>query len=88
MPITLRLIVGKGWGQGQRMHNLYNHYLHIFQDQSIMPSNPNNGKKLLIQSIKIQPSYFIEHRWLHDQKGHVEKVLIVRKLVKLIIDER
>ena len=48
-----------------------------------MPSNPNNAKKLLIQSIEDpNPVIFIEHRWLHDQKGHVEKDFNSKKIGK------
>ena len=53
VPITLRLIVGKGWGQGPtHAQSLQSLFAHIPGLKVVMPSNPNNAKKLLIQSIE------------------------------------
>ncbi|WP_415275932.1 transketolase C-terminal domain-containing protein [Candidatus Pelagibacter sp. Uisw_116] len=84
VPITLRLIVGKGWGQGPtHAQSLQSLFAHIPGLKVVMPSNPNDAKKMLIQSIKDpNPVIYIEHRWLHDQKGHVEKGFKSKKIGK------
>ncbi len=84
VPITLRLIVGKGWGQGPtHSQSLQSLFAHIPGLKVVMPSNPNDAKKILIQSIiDPNPVIYIEHRWLHDQKGHVEKGFKKKKIGK------
>ena len=84
VPITLRLIVGKGWGQGPtHAQSLQSLFAHIPGLKVVMPSNPNDAKKILIQSIiDPNPVIYIEHRWLHDQKGHVEKSFRSKKIIK------
>ena len=73
VPITIRLIIGRGWGQGathsQSLQSTFSH----FPGLKVMPSTPDDAKKLLISSIfDPNPVIFLEHRWLHDQKGKVE----------------
>ena len=69
---TIELIIGRGWGQGYIL-KIYSRGLLIYRTKVIIPSNPNDAKDLLISSIRSQSVIFIEHRWLHEMKGKVEK---------------
>ena len=82
VPITIRLIVGRGWGQGPtHSQSLQSIFSHIPGLKVVMPSNANDAKKLLISSIfDDNPVIFIEHRWLHEQKGRVENGFIKSKI--------
>ena len=75
VPITIRLIIGRGWGQGpnhsQALQSLYSHIPGL---KVVSPSDPNNAYNLLISSIfDNNPTIFIEHRWLHNQEGIIKK---------------
>ena len=68
--LTIRLIVGKGWGQGPtHSQNLQSWFAHIPGLKVITPSLPSNACGLLSQSIRDpNPVIFIEHRWCHQLK--------------------
>lgn len=74
-PITIRLIVGRGWGQGPtHSQSMQAWFAHIPGLRVVMPSTPGDAKGLLLASIfDNNPVVFIEHRWLHHQEGHVPK---------------
>jgi len=71
IPLVVRLIVGRGWGQGPTHSQcLHSWFSHIPGLKVIMPSNPYDAKGLLLSSIfDNNPVIFIEHRWLHNMKG-------------------
>lgn len=73
VPIVIRAIIGRGWGQGaQHSQNLQAIFAHIPGLKVVMPSTPYDAKGLLLASIQDNnPVIFIEHRWLHDIVGHV-----------------
>ncbi len=83
VPITIRMIVGRGWGQGPtHSQSLQSIFSHIPGLKVVMPSNANDAKKLLISSIfDDNPVIYIEHRWLHGQKSKVENGFIKRKII-------
>lgn len=68
VPITIRLIVGRGWGQGPtHSQSLQSWFAHIPGLKVVMPSLPDYGSDLLYSSIfDPNPVLFIEHRWLHN----------------------
>lgn len=73
VPLVIRMIVGKGWGQGpqhsQSMHALF---AHIPGLKVVAPSNPRDVKGLLISAIEDDdPVIFIEHRRVYDEEGDV-----------------
>lgn len=73
IPIVIRVIVGKGWGQGpqhsQSMHALFSHIPGL---RVVAPATPKDAKGLLISSIEDDaPVIFIEHRKLHNEEGDV-----------------
>jgi len=73
VPITIRLILGRGWGQGPtHSQSLQAWFSHIPGLKVVMPSTPKDAKGLLLSSIFDEnPVIFMEHRWLHNQKGDV-----------------
>ena len=72
-PLTIRCIIGRGWGQGsQHSQSFQALFAHIPGLKVVMPSDPYNAKGLLISSIEDKnPVIFIEHRWLYKQKSDV-----------------
>ena len=73
VPITIRTIIGRGWGQGaQHSQSLQAVFAHFPGLKVVMPATPYDAKGLLIASIKDNsPVIFIEHRRLYD---HAEPV--------------
>jgi pyruvate dehydrogenase E1 component beta subunit len=73
VPITVRAIVGRGWGQGsQHSQSLQALFSHVPGLKVVMPSTPYSVKGLLIASIRDDsPVIFIEHRRLYDYTGPV-----------------
>ena len=76
VPIVIRLIIGRGWGQGaQHAQSLESWFAHIPGLKVVMPSNAFDAKGLLISSIEDDnPVIFIEHRWLHNVLDEVPTV--------------
>ena len=68
VPIVIRLIIGRGWGNGaQHTQSLESWFAHIPGLKVVMPSNAYDAKGLLISSVEDNnPVIFIEHRWLHN----------------------
>ncbi len=73
VPITIRLILGRGWGQGPtHSQNLQAWFAHIPGLKVVMPTTAADAKGMLISSIfDDNPVVFLEHRWLHNLEGHV-----------------
>lgn len=73
VPLVIRLIIGRGWGQGpQHSQSLESWFAHIPGLKVVMPTTPYDAKGLLIASIEDNnPVIFIEHRWLHNISGNV-----------------
>ena len=73
VPLTIRMMVGRGWGQGaHHSQSLQSLFMHIPGLKVVMPTTPHDAKGLLISSIEDNnPVIFMEHRWLHNTIGHV-----------------
>ena len=73
VPMVIRMIVGRGWGQGpQHSQSLQSLFGHIPGLKVVMPVFPFDAKGLLISAIQDpNPVIYIEHRWLHSIKAHV-----------------
>ena len=84
VPITIRLIIGRGWGQGPtHSQNLQSWFAHIPGLKVVMPSTPNDAQNLLASSIfDPNPVIFLEHRWLHESEGKVNDNIIIEKPIK------
>src|SRR5215469_11777658 len=72
-PLTLRVIVGKGWGQGpQHSKSLHAWFAHVPGLQVVMPASPADAKGLLLSSIMSDdPTLFIEGRSLFSMQEDV-----------------
>ena len=90
VPIVIRMIIGKGWGQGpQHSQSLEVLFAHIPGLKVVAPSNAYDAKGLLTSSIKDNnPIIFFEHRWLHDIYGNVPKKNYTIKIGKAKIIKR
>lgn len=73
VPLVIRLVIGRGWGQGpQHSQSLQALFAHIPGLKVVMPTTPHDAKGLLISSVEDDnPVIFLEHRWLHGIFGPV-----------------
>ncbi len=73
VPIVIRLLIGRGWGQGsQHSQSLQAWFAHIPGLKVVMPATPSDAKGLMIASVRDNnPVIFLEHRWLHHTFGKV-----------------
>jgi pyruvate dehydrogenase E1 component beta subunit len=73
VPLTIRAIIGRGWGQGaQHSQSLQAMFAHVPGLKVITPSTPYDVKGLLIASIEDDgPVIFLEHRSLYCHVGPV-----------------
>jgi pyruvate/2-oxoglutarate/acetoin dehydrogenase E1 component len=73
VPMVIRMIVGRGWGQGpehsQSMEAVFSHFPGL---KVVMPTYPGDGKGMMIAAVEDNnPVLIIEHRWCHYATGHV-----------------
>ncbi len=82
VPITIRLIIGRGWGQGPtHSQNLQSWFNHIPGLKVVMPTFANDARDALISSIfDPNPVLFLEHRWLHENKEIKRKIGNIKKI--------
>jgi pyruvate dehydrogenase E1 component beta subunit len=73
VPLVIRLIIGRGWGQGpQHSQSLQALFAHIPGLKVVTPTTPHDAKGLLISAVEDDnPVIYIEHRWLHNVFGPV-----------------
>jgi len=73
VPLVVRCIVGRGWGQGpQHAQSLQSLFAHIPGLKVVMPVFPDDAKGMLCAAIADDnPVIFIEHRWVHPLRGDV-----------------
>lgn len=73
VPIVVRMIVGRGWGQGpQHSQSLQALFAHIPGLKVVAPATPHDAKGMLLAAIADDdPVIFFEHRWLHPTFGPV-----------------
>jgi len=73
VPMVIRSIIGKSWGQGaQHSQALYSYFMHVPGLKVVTPTTPFDAKGCLITAIRDNnPVIYIEHRLLHFQKGVV-----------------
>jgi pyruvate dehydrogenase E1 component beta subunit len=75
VPIVVRSIVGKGWGQGathsQSLQSLFGHFPGL---QVVMPALPRDAKGLLLAALESRaPVVILEHRALYETEGPVSE---------------
>ncbi|NCX93538.1 MAG: alpha-ketoacid dehydrogenase subunit beta [Gammaproteobacteria bacterium] len=73
VPIVIRLIMGRGWGQGPtHSQNLQSWFAHIPGLKVVVPTTAYEAKGLMLESIfDPNPVVFLEHRWLHNSESEV-----------------
>jgi pyruvate dehydrogenase E1 component beta subunit len=73
MPVTIRAIVGKGWGQGpQHSKSLHAWFAHVPGLQVVTPGSPADAKGLLMAAIMSDdPTLVIEGRSLYSMQEDV-----------------
>ena len=73
VPIVVRSMIGKSWGQGaQHSQALYSFFMHVPGIKVAAPTTPYDAKGCLVYAIRDNdPVIYVEHRFLHFQKGPV-----------------
>lgn len=73
VPLVIRMIIGRGWGQGpQHSQSLHSWFAYIPGLKVIMPTTAYDAKGLLISAIEDDnPVIFLEHRWLYGTSDFV-----------------
>jgi acetoin:2,6-dichlorophenolindophenol oxidoreductase subunit beta len=73
VPLVIRMIIGRGWGQGaQHSQSLEAWFAHVPGLKVVMPTTPYDVKGMLIASVEDNnPVIFLEHRWLYNIIGEV-----------------
>jgi pyruvate/2-oxoglutarate/acetoin dehydrogenase E1 component len=73
VPLVVRSMIGKSWGQGaQHSQGLYSFFMHVPGLKVVAPTTPYDAKGCLIAAIRDDnPVMYVEHRILHFQKGPV-----------------
>ncbi|SPE32324.1 Acetoin:2,6-dichlorophenolindophenol oxidoreductase subunit beta [Candidatus Sulfotelmatomonas gaucii] len=73
VPIVIRCMIGKSWGQGaQHSQALHSMFMHVPGLKVVMPSNAHDAKGCLIAAIRDDnPVLFIEHRLLYSTECYV-----------------
>jgi acetoin:2,6-dichlorophenolindophenol oxidoreductase subunit beta len=84
VPIVIRVIVGRGWGQGpQHSQNIQALFAHIPGLKVVTPATAKDAKGMMIAALKDKnPVIFIEHRWLHHIKDTVPEEIYISELDK------
>jgi pyruvate dehydrogenase E1 component beta subunit len=75
IPIVIRLVIGRGWGQGPtHSQSLETLFTSIPGLKVMMPVFPEESKNLLFEAIRDpNPVIFIENRWCHYNFGKLNK---------------
>jgi pyruvate/2-oxoglutarate/acetoin dehydrogenase E1 component len=73
VPLVVRAMIGKSWGQGaQHSQGLHSFFMHVPGLKVVAPSTPHDAKGCLIAAVRDDdPVVFVEHRLLHFQNGPV-----------------
>lgn len=73
VPMVIRCMIGKSWGQGaQHSQGLHSFFMHVPGIKVVAPTTPYDAKGCLLEAIRDNnPVLFMEHRILHFQKGPV-----------------
>ena len=75
VPIVIRVIIGRGWGQGpQHSQSLQALFAGVPGLKVLMPTTAGDAYHFMLAAIADNnPVLFIEHRWLHHIQGEVDK---------------
>lgn len=72
-PLVLRVVVGRGWGQGpEHSQSLETLFSYVPGLKVAMPTYPGDAKGMMIAAVEDDnPVIMIEHRWCHYVQGEV-----------------
>jgi pyruvate/2-oxoglutarate/acetoin dehydrogenase E1 component len=75
VPLVVRAMIGKSWGQGaQHSQGLHSMFMHVPGIKVVAPSTPYDAKGCLIAAVRDDnPVIYVEHRMLHFQQGPVPR---------------
>lgn len=84
VPLVIRAVVGRGWGNGaqhtQSGHAIFSHAPGL---KTVVPANPVDAKGLLLAAIEEEdPVIYIEHRWFHEDEMDVPEEYYVTPIGK------
>jgi pyruvate/2-oxoglutarate/acetoin dehydrogenase E1 component len=73
VPLVVRSMIGKSWGQGaQHSQGLHSLFMHVPGLKVVAPATPYDAKGCLVAAVRDDdPVLYVEHRLLHFQKGPV-----------------
>jgi acetoin:2,6-dichlorophenolindophenol oxidoreductase subunit beta len=73
VPLVVRSIIGKSWGQGpQHSQGLYSTFMHFPGLKVVAPSNAHDAKGCMLAAIRDDnPVMFVEHRLLYPTEAYV-----------------
>jgi pyruvate/2-oxoglutarate/acetoin dehydrogenase E1 component len=73
VPMVVRSMIGKSWGQGaQHSQGLHSFFMHVPGLKVVAPATPYDAKGCLAAAVRDDdPVLYVEHRLLHFQKGPV-----------------
>src|SRR5499426_1232445 len=73
VPMVVRSMIGKSWGQGaQHSQALYSMFMHVPGLKVVAPSNAHDAKGCMIAAIRDDnPTIFVEHRLLYPTEAYV-----------------
>jgi pyruvate/2-oxoglutarate/acetoin dehydrogenase E1 component len=73
IPLVVRAMIGKSWGQGaQHSQGLHSFFMHVPGLKVVAPSTPYDAKGCLAAAVRDgNPVIYVEHRLLHYQHGPV-----------------
>lgn len=73
LPLVVRAMIGKSWGQGaQHSQGLHSFFMHVPGLKVVAPATPYDAKGCLRAAIRDDnPVLYVEHRMLHFQNGPV-----------------
>lgn len=82
VPLLIRLVVGRGWGQGpEHSQSLETMFSLVPGLKVVMPTYPRDAKGMVIAAIEDDnPVIMIEHRWCHYVQGQVPQGYYVEPL--------
>jgi pyruvate dehydrogenase E1 component beta subunit len=82
LPLLIRMVVGRGWGQGPTHgQSLQTMFAHIPGLKVIMPANPQDAGNMIVGGVNDgNPVIFIEHRWLHGLRSEVTQPFTAYKI--------
>jgi pyruvate/2-oxoglutarate/acetoin dehydrogenase E1 component len=73
VPLVVRSMIGKSWGQGaQHSQGLHSYFMHVPGIKVVAPATPYDAKGCLIAAVRDDnPVLYVEHRMAHFLRGPV-----------------